>query len=63
MGSNKAKVYTGIYGVLDEAIMDVPVKTINGRVMVPVRFISETLGCRAKWDRNTKTVNIVQAAG
>ncbi len=38
--------------------LDVPAKIINGRFLVPVRFISESLGCLVEWDENTKTVKI-----
>ena len=31
---------------------------INGRTMVPVRFLAESLGCEVKWDANTKTITI-----
>jgi len=30
----------------------------NGRTMVPLRFISETLGAEVEWDDNTRTVYI-----
>ncbi len=63
VGSNRAKVSTGIYGVMDEQILDVPAKAINGRTMVPVRFIAQNLGCQVKWDEKTRTINIVQSAG
>ncbi|MDP4180612.1 MAG: stalk domain-containing protein [Bacillota bacterium] len=39
--------------------LDVPATIINGRTLVPVRFISESLGCKVQWDLNTKTVVIV----
>ncbi len=38
--------------------MDVPVKLINSRTMVPVRFVAEALGCKVDWDDATKTVII-----
>lgn len=41
-----------------ETILDVPATIINGRTMVPVRFISEMLGERVEWDGTTKTVKI-----
>ena len=63
IGSNRAKVFTGISGVLDERILDVPAKLINGRTMVPVRFIAETLGCIVKWDPDNKIVSITSAMG
>lgn len=31
---------------------------VNGRTMVPLRFISETLGAKVEWDGTTRTVNI-----
>lgn len=63
IGSKAAKVSTGIYGVMDEQILDVPAKVINGRTMVPVRFIAESLGCSVAWNGETKTVSIVSNAG
>ncbi len=41
-----------------DATLDVPAKILNDRTMVPVRFISETLGCNVGWDDATKTVII-----
>ncbi|HEY8500151.1 MAG TPA: stalk domain-containing protein, partial [Clostridia bacterium] len=38
--------------------MDVPAVGLNGRIFVPVRFISEALGADVDWDNNTKTVYI-----
>ena len=38
--------------------LDTPAKIINGRTMVPVRFISEALGCKVDWAADTKTVVI-----
>ena len=63
IGSTRAKVNTGIAGVMDERILDVPAKLINGRTMVPVRFIAETLGCNVQWDEANKIVNIRSAMG
>ena len=42
---------------------DQGVKMVRGRLMVPIRFISETLGARVEWDRDTRTVHIWSAAG
>ena len=41
-----------------EVILDVPAIISNGRTLVPVRFISETLGCEVNWDDSAKTVII-----
>ncbi|MCX8095787.1 MAG: copper amine oxidase N-terminal domain-containing protein [Caldisericia bacterium] len=38
--------------------LDVPPQILNGRTMVPVRFISEGLGAEVGWDGATKTVTI-----
>ncbi|MBE7047264.1 MAG: hypothetical protein E7396_07595 [Ruminococcaceae bacterium] len=38
--------------------LDVPAMIIQDRTMVPVRFISEALGCEVQWEDNTKTVII-----
>lgn len=38
--------------------MDVPAAGINGRILVPVRFISENLGLQVDWVNDTKTVFI-----
>lgn len=34
--------------------------TVGGRVLVPARFISESLGVKVIWDGNTSTVTLVQ---
>ncbi|MEM3873337.1 MAG: copper amine oxidase N-terminal domain-containing protein, partial [Nitrososphaeria archaeon] len=31
---------------------------INGRAMLPIRFIAENLGCDVQWDGTTKTITI-----
>ncbi len=41
-----------------EVTLDVPAKILEGRTLVPVRFISETLGCNVAWEDSTKTVII-----
>ncbi len=40
----------------EERKLDVPASIINGRTMVPVRAVSEGLGCQVKWENDTKTV-------
>lgn len=39
-------------------IMDVPPAGINGRILVPIRFISEALNAEVEWVNSTKTVFI-----
>ena len=39
-------------------ILDTPADTIEGRTMVPLRFVAEALGAEVKWDAATKTVKL-----
>ncbi len=39
-------------------LLDVPPKIINGRTMVPLRFIGESLGFNVSWYENTGTVTL-----
>lgn len=38
--------------------LDVPAQIVNGRTMVPARFIAEALQCRVSWYAKTKTVAV-----
>lgn len=38
--------------------LDVPATIVNGRTLIPARFISEALGCEVGWDNTTRTVMI-----
>lgn len=38
--------------------LDVPAQILNGRTMVPIRFIAEALGCEVEWLAKEKTVVI-----
>lgn len=38
--------------------LEVPPRIIDNRVLVPLRFLSEALGCRVDWDEATSTVLI-----
>ena len=42
--------------------LDAPGTLVNGRTMVPARFIAETLGADVKWDAYTRTVMISTSA-
>lgn len=39
-------------------VLDVAPKIINGRTLVPLRFIGENFGFKVLWDKDTQTVNI-----
>lgn len=43
--------------------LDVPAKNLKGTTMVPVRFVSESLGEKVGWNSKTKTVSITTSSG
>jgi len=42
--------------------LDVPARVIDGRSLVPLRFVSEALGASVSWDEITSTVSITSPA-
>jgi N-acetylmuramoyl-L-alanine amidase len=42
----------------ESAVMDTPPMVINGRTLIPVRFVSEKLGYRVDWDDKDRAVHI-----
>ena len=40
-------------------VLDVEAQLINGRTLVPVRFVSEAMGTVVNWDEKTKNVSIL----
>ncbi len=38
--------------------LDVPAQIVNGRTLIPVRFVSESLNFKVEWDEKTQTVSI-----
>ncbi|MCX8095363.1 MAG: PQQ-binding-like beta-propeller repeat protein [Caldisericia bacterium] len=54
----QAKV-NGIIKWIDENNHNVKPIIINGRTMLPIRFVAENLGCEVQWDGNTRKVTIV----
>ena len=57
IGKNTAKV-NGVSKQVDSTNPKVVPLIINGRTMLPVRFISENLGCVVAWDATLKLVTI-----
>lgn len=53
IGKNTARVNGA------ETRTDAAPSLINGRTMLPLRFISESLGSQVKWDGNTSRVTII----
>lgn len=52
---------SAIYVNGEKKELDVALQIVNDRTLVPVRAISESLGCEVGWDGNTKTVIIKTA--
>lgn len=38
--------------------LDVPAKIVNGRTMVPLRFVSEAMGAEVTWNGDTRSVTV-----
>jgi len=38
--------------------LDVPAQIVKGSTVVPVRFITEALGCKVAWDAKTETITV-----
>lgn len=53
IGNEKALI-NGVFTQLDQ-----PPLIKNGRTMVPIRFISESLGAKVSWDANTRAITII----
>lgn len=47
-----------VYG--KQAVLDAAPVIIDGRTMVPIRFIAESLNCTVDWDAQNKTVTILR---
>lgn len=39
-----------------EIHLDVAPKTVKGRILVPIRFVTESLGCRVYWNSGDRTI-------
>lgn len=55
---NQTKAY--ING--QEQLLDVPAKVVNGRTLVPLRFVGQSLNATVDWNGATQTVTITTAA-
>jgi len=43
--------------------IDVPPHVVDGRILVPLRFVSQSFGADVDWDGNTRMVTITSGAG
>jgi len=57
IGKSTAKV-NGINTPIDATNPKVVPEIINGRTMLPLRFVTENLGCTVDWDGTTQTITI-----
>jgi len=58
IGKNIALV-NGKGVIIDPQNLNVVPEIINGRTMLPLRFVAESLGCQVEWDDKTKTITIL----
>lgn len=61
IGKPQAKV-NGVLKWIDETNHKVMPEIINGRTMLPLRFVTENLGADVDWDNATKTITITYPA-
>lgn len=59
IGQSKALV-NGKYIPIDTDNANVKPLIINGRTMLPIRFVTETLGCNVQWDEATRKITIIK---
>jgi hypothetical protein len=57
IGKSIAKV-NGVDTPIDSANPKVVPEIINSRTMLPLRFVTENLGCDVQWDGTTKMITI-----
>jgi DNA-binding beta-propeller fold protein YncE len=57
IGKSAAKV-NGVSKSIDSSNPKVVPEIINGRTMLPIRFISENLGATVNWEQSTQTITI-----
>jgi photosystem II stability/assembly factor-like uncharacterized protein len=58
IGKSTAKV-NGINTPIDATNSKVVPEIINSRTMLPLRFVTENLGCQVQWDGVTQTITII----
>ncbi|BAL81671.1 stalk domain-containing protein [Caldisericum exile] len=61
IGKPQAKV-NGVTKWIDDTNHKVMPEIINGRTMLPLRFVTENLGAKVDWDGATKTITITYPA-
>ncbi|MFA4953892.1 MAG: PQQ-binding-like beta-propeller repeat protein [Patescibacteria group bacterium] len=56
--SKNAATVNGVDTLIDSTNLKVVPEIINGRTMLPLRFVSENLGCSVTWADATRTITI-----
>ena len=46
----------------EKIIMDTPPQIIDGRTLIPLRALAESIGCEVDWEGSSRTVKITSAA-
>lgn len=59
-GRTSNDIHIVVDGVNIDDRMDVKPTIVDGRVLVPIRFIVEALGAQVSWDGTTKTVTVTK---
>lgn len=65
-GETKIKLIAGFEAAIvngKASILDVAPQIISGRTLVPLRFISEAVGCKVSYDEKSKRVDVKTAGG
>ncbi|MEF3245080.1 MAG: copper amine oxidase N-terminal domain-containing protein [Caldisericaceae bacterium] len=60
---NANAIANGADKLIDTTNLKVVPEIINGRTMLPLRFVAESLGCEVNWDGKTKTITITYQGG
>ncbi|MCX6087183.1 MAG: stalk domain-containing protein [Caldiserica bacterium] len=61
IGKSAAEV-NGVDTAIDSTNSKVVPEIVNSRTMLPLRFVTENLGCDVQWDGTTKTITITHQA-
>ena len=46
-------------GFVNDTSFEIPPQIVNGKTYIPLRAVSEALGCKVDWNSNTKTITII----
>jgi hypothetical protein len=60
---NANALVNGNNKLIDPQNLKVVPEIINGRTMLPLRFVAESLGADVQWDGTTRTITITYQGG